>query len=224
MKDVSMAQRPPILRECKVRIREPLWRRIAQVAKKRGVSLNAEIARRLEQSFGTEKVRTLDEIIDDIRAKLVNIPAEALEQQWRHERDLQKRSRTLDEIIDDVRLAQMRAGKEIVEIWQRERDPQQPLPPSLPDSITRFEEKCAQLEREAKERQQQQKPEDFFDKVPMPELQQLTREVIADRGAQLQELDELRAEFNEATARVAKIEAQILQLRATRSHKSITQS
>jgi HicB family len=52
----------------KLRIRGALHRRLVQAAKKHGVSLNAEMARRLEESFDQESKRSLDDIAQHMRA------------------------------------------------------------------------------------------------------------------------------------------------------------
>jgi hypothetical protein len=53
-----------------LRIREELRRRLEQEAKRRAVSLNAEMARRLEHSFELDAMRSLDGIAERMIAAL----------------------------------------------------------------------------------------------------------------------------------------------------------
>jgi Arc-like DNA binding domain len=57
------------LLDYKLRIRESLRRRLAQSAERRGISMNAEMTRRLEESFDQERTRSLD----DVAQKLNNV-------------------------------------------------------------------------------------------------------------------------------------------------------
>jgi hypothetical protein len=55
-----MARKPSAILQYKLRIREPLRRRIEKAATKNGVSANAEMNSRLERSFNQESVRSID--------------------------------------------------------------------------------------------------------------------------------------------------------------------
>ena len=61
-----MARKPSDVIQYKIRIREDLRRRIEQVAEKRDVSINSEIASRLGESFDLPK-------LDKITAGLENV-------------------------------------------------------------------------------------------------------------------------------------------------------
>ena len=61
-----MPRKSTVILDYKLRIREGLRRQIEQAAKKRGVSLNAEMAWRLERSFSKEAEREIDEIRSDL--------------------------------------------------------------------------------------------------------------------------------------------------------------
>jgi hypothetical protein len=61
------ARKPTAIVGLKVRLREPLRKKLEVAAKKRGVSLNAELVSRLEESFLSE---TLTERMDQIFAGL----------------------------------------------------------------------------------------------------------------------------------------------------------
>jgi len=63
-----MSRKESAVLDYKLRIREVLRRRLAQAAERRGVSLNAEMVRRLEESFDQESKRSLDDIAQDMRA------------------------------------------------------------------------------------------------------------------------------------------------------------
>lgn len=60
-----MTRKPSAILDYKLRIRETLRRRLEQAAK-RGVSINAEMASRLERSFEQESQRTIDMTAADI--------------------------------------------------------------------------------------------------------------------------------------------------------------
>jgi hypothetical protein len=61
-----MARKPSDIVQYKLRIREETRRRLEQVAKKRGVSVNYEMASRIERSFEAEALRTIDRVASDI--------------------------------------------------------------------------------------------------------------------------------------------------------------
>ena len=83
-----MPRKPSDIVQPSLRIREDLRRRLDQAAKKRGVSLNAEMIDRLRASFDQEAHRTIDAVASDI------------EDVWgRLVRDTDERSRT-QELID----------------------------------------------------------------------------------------------------------------------------
>lgn len=63
-----MPRKPSAVLDYKLRIRETLRRRIEQSAKKRGVSINAEMSSRLERSYDQDRQRTIDETAGDIAA------------------------------------------------------------------------------------------------------------------------------------------------------------
>jgi len=56
------SRKPSAVLDCKLRIRESLRRQIAQAAEKNGVTLNAEMVRRLDESFTREKQDALEEV------------------------------------------------------------------------------------------------------------------------------------------------------------------
>jgi hypothetical protein len=61
-----MPRKLSALLDYKLRIRESLRRRIEQAARKRGASLNNEMARRLEHSFDQEALRDIDDVRSDL--------------------------------------------------------------------------------------------------------------------------------------------------------------
>ena len=56
------SRKPSAVLDCKLRIRQSLRRQIAQAAEKNGVTLNAEMVRRLDESFTREKQEALEEV------------------------------------------------------------------------------------------------------------------------------------------------------------------
>jgi hypothetical protein len=62
-----MARKPSDLVQPNLRIREELRRRLEREAKKRGVSLNAEMTSRLERSFDGDAARSNEEIAEDMK-------------------------------------------------------------------------------------------------------------------------------------------------------------
>jgi hypothetical protein len=68
-----MPRKPSAILDYKLRIRESLRRKIEQAAKKGQVSMNYEMASRLERSFEQDALRSIDEIrgdLDVIRARV----------------------------------------------------------------------------------------------------------------------------------------------------------
>jgi hypothetical protein len=68
-----MPRKPSAVLEYKLRIRESLRRQLAQAAEKHGVSMNAEMVRRLEESFTRESNRSIGE-----NAQLIQTSAESI--------------------------------------------------------------------------------------------------------------------------------------------------
>jgi hypothetical protein len=66
-----MPRKPSALLDYKLRIRESLRRQLAESAGKRGVSMNAEMVRRLEESFDQERKRSLDEVTQKLENVLL---------------------------------------------------------------------------------------------------------------------------------------------------------
>jgi hypothetical protein len=65
-----MPRKPTDIVQYKLRIRETLRRRIAQEAKKRGISANQEMVRRLELSFHREQEKNLaDHIVLELEQR-----------------------------------------------------------------------------------------------------------------------------------------------------------
>ena len=64
-----MARKPSDIVQPNLRIREELRRRLETEAKKRGVSLNAEMNHRLEQSFDYDARVVLDGVAKDMAAQ-----------------------------------------------------------------------------------------------------------------------------------------------------------
>ena len=67
VRQIKFARRPTAIVGLKVRLREPLRKKLEMAAKKKGVSLNAEMIARLEESFLGEG---LLERIDKVTAQL----------------------------------------------------------------------------------------------------------------------------------------------------------
>jgi hypothetical protein len=68
-----MPRKPSAVLDYKLRIRESLRRQLAQAAEKHGVSMNAEMVRRLEESFTRESNRSIGE-----NAQLIQTSAESI--------------------------------------------------------------------------------------------------------------------------------------------------
>ena len=51
VREIKFARKPTAIVGLKVRLREPLRKKLEMAAKKKGVSLNAELVARLEESF-----------------------------------------------------------------------------------------------------------------------------------------------------------------------------
>jgi Arc-like DNA binding domain len=68
-----MPRKPSAVLDYKLRIRESLRRQLAQAAEKHGVSMNAEMVRRLEESFTRESNRSIGE-----NARLIQTSAESI--------------------------------------------------------------------------------------------------------------------------------------------------
>jgi hypothetical protein len=98
----------------KLRIRESLRKKIEQAAKQHDVSANAEMARRLEQSFVAERDRALIDYIDRRIELLIQqaedrwLSADSLYQQMR------KAWRPLNDQIEQLPLPQRVALKETI--------------------------------------------------------------------------------------------------------------
>ena len=65
-----MPRKQSAILDYKLRIRESLRRRIEVAAKRRGVSLNFEMASRLERSFDQESQRSMDETAEHLKTVL----------------------------------------------------------------------------------------------------------------------------------------------------------
>jgi hypothetical protein len=65
----SMARKPSDVVQYKLRIREELRRRLEHAAKKRGVSVNYEMAARLKESFDREELLNLGRIRSDMETQ-----------------------------------------------------------------------------------------------------------------------------------------------------------
>jgi len=68
-----MPRKESAVLDYKLRIRESLRRRIAVAAERRGVSLNFEMASRLERSFDRESQRSMDETAEHLKVVQVQI-------------------------------------------------------------------------------------------------------------------------------------------------------
>jgi hypothetical protein len=71
----KMPRKPSETVQVNLRMKEAMRRRLAQAAANRGISLNAEMMRRLEDSFDQESNRSLDQIAHDMRTSAESVVA-----------------------------------------------------------------------------------------------------------------------------------------------------
>jgi hypothetical protein len=114
----STAMQVPSSVQLKVRMGEPLRVALERAARQRGVSMNAEAVRRLEQSFETSREADLDSI-----SRLLSMQIDLYTQVMDNAiRKLESAGISADDLIEGKQIAQMRAMlREIFDMLARIR-------------------------------------------------------------------------------------------------------